>query len=354
MSQKPEKIRVGISIGDIAGIGPEIIMKTFVDERMYRLCTPVVFSSPGVFSFYRKSLDIQKFQFAPIKDTFQLSHHSVNIIPAWEEEVDIVPGKPNEITGHCALRSLDSACQALKNNIIDVLVTAPLNKHAAESGAPGFRGHTEYLQEYFGAEESLMFMVSEQLKIGLATNHLPINEVAAQLTKEKIVAKVRLMFNSLREDFAIEQPRIAILALNPHAGDGGTIGKEDLEIVKPAVDQCADEFTTVFGPYPADAFFTRNNYKSFDGVLAMYHDQGLIPFKALSVGGVNFTAGLPVVRTSPDHGTAEDIAGQNMADPMALQQAIFTAIDIYTNRQHYKEAHARPLKRHLQKLERDR
>lgn len=352
MSQKNEKIKVGISIGDIAGIGPEIIIKTFLDERMYKICTPVVFSSPKVLSFYRKLLDAQKFQFTTVKEMEHLGHNALNVFSAWEEEVDITPGKPDETTGRCALRSLDSACEALKAGHIDVLVTAPLNKHAAGLAAPGFKGHTEYLQTYFEAEEDLMFLVSDRIKVGLVTNHLPLNQVAEEVSGDKILDKLRIMYRSLRQDFGIELPRIAILALNPHAGDDGSIGKEDEEIVKPAVRAAVDEFTTVFGPYAADAFFSRHTYLAFDAVLALYHDQGLIPFKALATEGTNFTAGLPVVRTSPDHGTAEDIAGKGIADPEPFRHAIFAAMDIYRKREVYREIHANPVKRHVQKLER--
>jgi 4-hydroxythreonine-4-phosphate dehydrogenase len=352
MSQKNEKIRVGISIGDISGIGPEVIIKTFLDERMYKICTPVVFTSPKVLSFYRKLFDAQKFQFTQVKDFSNLSYNSLNVFSSWEEEIDITPGKSDEITGRCALLSLDNACAALKEGHIDVLVTAPLNKHAAGLAAPGFMGHTEYLQSYFGANDDLMFLVSDRIKVGLVTNHLPVSQVAAEVTLEKILDKVRIMYHSLQQDFGVDKPRIAVLSLNPHAGDDGSIGKEDEEVVKPSVAAAAAEFTTVFGPYAADAFFARHTYLSFDGILATYHDQGLIPFKTLAVEGTNFTAGLPVVRTSPDHGTAEDIAGKDLADPEPFRNAIFAAMDIFRNRQSFAENRANPLKRHAQKLER--
>ncbi|MEN9447418.1 MAG: 4-hydroxythreonine-4-phosphate dehydrogenase PdxA [Bacteroidota bacterium] len=339
-----EKIKVGISLGDVAGIGPEVIMKTFSNELIFKQFTPILYGNPRVLSYYKKIIDIEKFQYTSIKGYNNLSHNSLNIIPVWEEEFQITPGTPTEITGSYALKSLQAACEALKNKKIDVLVTAPINKKVMKSDEFPYAGHTEYLMDYFGAKENLMFMVSENLRVGLVTNHSPIKEVASKITKEKIAHKLQMMHESLIKDFGIDQPRIAVMSLNPHAGDGGVIGNEDVNIILPVVKEARDKGMVVFGPYPTDGFFGSCNYKKFDAVLAMYHDQGLIPFKYIAgEDGINFTAGLDIVRTSPDHGTAEDIAGKGFADETSFRQAIFTAIDIYNKRQNYTEMRANPL-----------
>lgn len=346
MSNLRKKCIVGITLGDAAGIGPEIIIKTFADEQIFKQFTPVLFGNPRVISYYKKLLNIDKFQYASIKNMSNLSHNSLNILPTWEEEFAITPGAPTEITGSYALKSLQASCEALKNKQIDVLVTAPVNKKHIHSTNFPFAGHTEYLMEYFGQKENLMFLVSNELRVGLVTNHVPIKEVASKITKEKILHKIKLMNKSLIEDFGIDKPRIAVLSLNPHAGDNGIIGNEDETIILPAVQEAKNENMIVFGPYPADGFFGSCNYTKFDAILAMYHDQGLIPFKYIAASdGINFTAGLPIVRTSPDHGTAEDIVGKGIADESSFRNAIYAAIDIYNKRIDYAEMRENPLEK---------
>jgi len=344
MTTQNQKRKVGITLGDVAGIGPEIIMKTFSDELVYKHFTPILYGNPRVLSYYKKMLDIDKFQYSSIKGYQNLSHNSLNIIPVWEEEFVIAPGTPTEITGSYALKSLQAACEALKNKQIDVLVTSPINKKVIHSDKFPFAGHTEYLMNYFEAKDNLMFMISEDLRVGLVTNHSAVKDVASKISKEKIVRKLQLMNHSLIEDFGIDQPRIAVLGLNPHAGDGGVIGNEEMNIILPAIQEAKNSGMTVFGPYPADGFFASCNYRKFDGVLAMYHDQGLIPFKYIAgEDGTNFTAGLNVVRTSPDHGTAEDIAGKGIADETSFRKAIYAAIDIFNARQNFADMRSNPL-----------
>lgn len=353
-NQNQEKIKVGLTIGDAAGVGPELIMKIFSDDRLYKQFTPIVFGNPRVFSYYKKSMDLEKFQYSSIKNYQHLSHNSLNIMPVWNEEFSINPGQPSEETGKYALMSLQAACEALKEKQIDVLVTAPINKNVIQSEAFNVAGHTEYLQNYFGAQDNLMFMVSDTLRVGLVTNHVPISQVAQKITKELVLRKINLMHQSLQEDFGIDKPKIAVLGLNPHAGDNGLIGKEELEQIFPAVEEARKNNMVVFGPYPADGFFGSTNYRKFDGILAMYHDQGLIPFKYIArEEGVNFTAGLNIVRTSPDHGTAEAIAGKGIADETSLRNAIYKAIDIYNNRLEYAAMRSNPLKK-LAKIEDER
>lgn len=343
-NHKQEKIKVGITIGDAAGIGPEIIMKTFSDDRLFKQFTPIVYGNPRVFSYYKKALELEKFQYSSVKNYYNLNTNSLNIFPVWNEEFSIVAGEPNAETGKYALKSVQAACEALKNKEIDVLVTAPINKNVIHSNEFPFAGHTEYLQDFFGAKDNLMFLVAEEIKIGLVTNHLPIQEVAKNITKDKIIRKINLMSQSLREDFGIEKPKIAVLGLNPHAGDNGLIGTEDKDIIFPAVQEAKKQNILAFGPYPADGFFAAHNYKNFDGILAMYHDQGLIPFKYIAgEDGVNFTAGLNIVRTSPDHGTAENIAGKGIANETSFRNAIYNAIDIYENRINFFEMRSNPL-----------
>ena len=344
MSTPNQKRKVGITLGDVAGIGPEIIMKTFLEDHLYKQFTPILYGNPRVLSYYKKIFNFDKFQYSSIKGYNNLSHNSLNIIPVWEEEFAITPGTPTEITGNYALKSLQAACEALKSKHIDVLVTAPINKKVMHSEQFPYAGHTEYLMNYFGAKDNLMFMVGEDLRVGLVTNHSAIKDVASKISKEKILRKLQLMNASLMQDFGIDQPRIAVLGLNPHAGDGGIIGNEEVNVILPAVKEAKDAGLTVFGPYPADGFFASCNYKKFDGILAMYHDQGLIPFKYIAgEDGTNYTAGLDVVRTSPDHGTAEDIAGKGIADESSFRKAIYTAIDIFNYRAGFGEMRQNPL-----------
>ena len=343
MSRK-NKINVGISIGDVAGIGPEIIMKTFMDDRIFQHCTPVLFANPKVIGFYRKVLDIDDIKYSTIRNYDHLASNSLNISLAWEEEFAIEPGSPSPETGKYALKSLDAAVSALKNNQVDVLVTAPINKHVIQQSEFQYPGHTEYLQNAFERKESLMFMVSDDLKIGVVTGHVPLSEVSARISTEAIVAKLKIMDQSLKEDFGIDKPKIAVLGLNPHAGDNGTLGEEEQELIVPAVSEAKKAAILVNGPYAADGFFGNCRHLAFDGILAMYHDQGLIPFKYLAgESGINFTAGLPIVRTSPDHGTAEDIAGKGKASPESFRQAIYSALDIHREQVDYSQRNSNPL-----------
>ncbi len=343
MKNKKNKIKVGISVGDLNGIGAEVILKTFQNNLMFDFCTPIVYASTKALSFQKKLLNL-KIDLHGITHVNQAFPNKLNVLNLWKEPVPMDPGKPTKIIGQYAVDSFIKAVEALKQGEIDVLVTAPFNKETIQSEAFDFPGHTDYLaQELSGSP--LMFMVTEDLKIGLVTDHLPINEVAEHITEEKIIDKVQIMSQSLQQDFGIDKPKIAVLGLNPHAGDGGIIGKEEDEIIRPAIEKLQAEDFLVFGPYAADSFFTGDNYKKFDAILAMYHDQGLIPFKTLSFGkGVNYTAGLNKIRTSPDHGTAYEIAGKNIADPGSFREAVFTAIDIFKKRKEWAELTSNILK----------
>ena len=339
-----EKIIVGISQGDINGIGLEVIIKTFLDPQMLEICTPVIFGSNKTAAFHRKTLHIEDFSFNVIKDLSEINHKRANIINVYEEEANIDIGKQTESGGKYALKSLEAAAYALAQKKVDVLVTAPINKENIQSPDFQFPGHTEYLENRFGNGKSLMFLVSDKLRVAVVTGHIPVSKVAEQLSTEKILEKIRILNKSLIEDFGIRKPRIAVLGLNPHAGDNGVIGNEEQTIIKPAIEKAQQEDIMVYGPYPADGFFGNNTYQQFDAVLAMYHDQGLIPFKAIAFNsGVNFTAGLPIVRTSPDHGTAYDIAGKNQASEESFRRAVYTAIDIYRSRHQFETISADPL-----------
>lgn len=336
---------IGLSIGDLNGIGAELIIKTLGDHRLLELCTPVVFASNKVINFYRKSVPDAPFNYQSLKELGKVNHKQINIYNCWEEEVAITPGQLTETGGKYAVRSLQAAVAALKENKIDALVTAPLHKKNIQSAEFNFTGHTPYLKNSFGAKDVLMFMVADNFRVGLVTEHVPVKDIAQHITKENILGKLHIMHESLVKDFGISKPKIAVLGLNPHAGDEGLIGSEEESIIKPAIKE-AKHNMLVFGPYSADAFFARNLQSKFDGVLAMYHDQGLIPFKALAAGeGVNYTAGLGGIRTSPDHGTAFDIAGKNKADHASFLKAIYTCLDIIQARRQYEENHKNPLKK---------
>ncbi len=336
---------IGISIGDLNGIGTELIIKTFSDHRILELCTPIVFASNKVINFYRKAIPEVNFSYQNIKDFTRINHKQINLFNCWEEEVNINPGQLTESGGKYAVRSLSAAVRALKENKIHGLVTAPLHKKNTQSAEFNFTGHTPYLQHVFGANDVVMLMTSENLKVGLVTEHLPLAEVAKFITREAILSKLNILNQTLIKDYGIDKPKIAVLGLNPHAGDEGLIGKEEEEIIKPAIKD-AKHNMIVMGPFSADAFFARRQYLKFDAVLAMYHDQGLIPFKTLSVGeGVNYTAGLPAIRTSPDHGTAFDIAGKNIADHSSFLSAIYECMDIIQRRNTYYENNKNPLKK---------
>ena len=337
---------IGISCGDLNGIGIELIIKTIGDSRILDICTPIIFANNKVINFYRKSVPDININFISIKDFSRINHKQVNLFNCWEEEVSITPGTLTDIGGSYAIKSLSAAAQALKDGKIDGLVTAPIHKKNIQGPQFNFTGHTPYLKNLFGVADVLMFMVAENIKVGLLTEHVPVKDIAQYVTKENIFSKLQIMNNSLKKDFGITKPKIAVLGLNPHAGDEGLIGKEDEEIIKPAVKEAKQKDIFCFGPYPADAFFARGQYEKFDGVLAMYHDQGLIPFKSLAIGeGVNYTAGLKGVRTSPDHGVAFDIAGKGKADEASFREAIFKCVDIINNRKEFEAQYKNPLKK---------
>lgn len=324
---------IGISIGDVNGIGPEVIMKSFLDSRVLKHVTPVIYCSSKIISFYRKKLQMDQFSFHQAKDFDSLHFKKVNVLNFSNENVEIKCGEITQDAGQYAFKSLERACEDLKSGLIEGLVTAPINKKNIQSDQFSFPGHTEYLANAFDKSSSLMFMVSDSLRVGVVTGHIPLSKVSVALTKELIEMKLGLMLNSLQNDFGITKPKIAVLGLNPHAGEDGLLGNEEIDIISPAIETFTQKGHLVFGPLPADGFFGSGQFKNFDGVLAMYHDQGLIPFKSLTFEeGVNFTAGIDAVRTSPDHGTAYSIAGKGLASPDSFIKAIFLAKDIIQNK----------------------
>ncbi|QFZ54541.1 4-hydroxythreonine-4-phosphate dehydrogenase PdxA [Oceanihabitans sp. IOP_32] len=347
--KNPENIIVGISIGDLNGIGGEIVLKTFEDDRMLDFCTPVIFASAKTIGFLKTHFK-SAINFNNINNIEQLAIGKVNVLNCWNELVKINFGKEDPKIGEYAIKSLESATKALKENAIDVLVTAPINKHNIQSERFNFPGHTNYLaQELEG--DSLMFMVHDDLRVGLLTDHVPLKDVVTHITEELIIEKISTVYKSLKQDFRIRKPKIAVLGINPHTGDNGVIGTEDDTVLRPTLKKIKDAGKLVFGPYAADSFFGSDNYKNFDAIIAAYHDQGLTPFKTLSFGrGVNFTAGLNKVRTSPDHGTAYEIAGKGKADENSFKEALFTALKIYKNRIEYAEITANPLKKAPKKI----
>lgn len=343
MNKKAENIIVGISVGDLNGIGSEVILKTFEDSRVLELCTPVIFANAKILSFVKKSFT-STVQFHGVDKLDQVIPGKVNVYNLWKEGVDINLGANDEKIGQYAIKSFVAATKALKEGEVDVLVTAPINKYNIQSEDFKFPGHTDYLdQELEG--DALMMMVHDDLRVGLLTDHVPLNEVSSYLTEELIRRKINTICKSLIQDFSIVRPKIAVLGLNPHCGDGGVIGKEEDLVLKPVLKKIFDEGTMVFGPFPADGFFGSGQYEKYDAVVATYHDQGLVPFKTLSFGkGVNYTAGLNKVRTSPDHGTAYDIAGKDMADYNSFKEAVYLAIDVFRSRNQYEEISKKPLK----------
>ena len=339
-----EKLKIGISIGDMNGIGLEVILKTVSDARILNLCTPVLFGSSKVVSYHKNIVQVE-FPFANLRTAEEAEAGKVNVVNCWQENVNITLGKISEEGGRYAYKALEMAVAALKIGSIDALVTAPINKKAMQMADFPHAGHTEYITEQLGATESVMLMLNDDFRVGLVTNHLPLSKVAENVTRERILKKLMILDETLRIDFNIGHPTIAVLGLNPHAGDEGALGEEEQTIIRPAIEMAKEKGILAMGPFPADGFFGSGQHKKYDAILAMYHDQGLIPFKALSFGsGVNYTAGLSAVRTSPDHGTAFDIAGQDMADPSSFRQALFTAIDIARNRLAYVEMTANPMK----------
>lgn len=341
-------IKVGITHGDINGIGYEVILKTLSDSRIAELCTPVIYGSSKVAAYHRKALDLPPVNMSIISEAEEAGQNRVNIINCVDDDVKVELAQSTAQAGDAAFRALEAAVADLKRGAIDVLLTAPINKHNIQNADFHFPGHTEYLEECFGGvgKKGLMILLNDRLRVALVTGHIPLAEVASAITQEGIVSKLRLFNQSLKQDFGIVKPRIAVLSLNPHAGDAGLLGKEEEEIIIPAMQEAEKRGVMSFGPYAADGFFGAELYERFDGVLAMYHDQGLAPFKTLAMDdGVNFTAGLPIVRTSPAHGTAYDIAGQNLASEQSFRQALYTALDIYRNRLSYREATANPLRK---------
>jgi len=336
-SQKP---KIGITIGDFNGIGPEVILKVLSDNRLIKLCTPVVYGSMKIFSKYRKILKINDFFINQIHQVQQANHKKANLININKQfNPDITPSMVSEEAGQFAWLSLKQATQDLRAGNLQALVTAPINKNNMQQEGFQFPGHTEFFANAFGKRENLMFLVAENLKVAVVTGHIPLKDVSSSITPEKLQRKLQILLHSLRYDFGITKPRVAVLGLNPHAGEDGLLGEEELKVIRPVIIENKKKGNLVFGPYPADGFFASETHYKFDAVLAMYHDQGLIPFKTLAFEqGVNFTAGLPVIRTSPDHGTAYDIAGKNLADPSSMLQAIFLAIDITKHRQRYQAA----------------
>jgi 4-hydroxythreonine-4-phosphate dehydrogenase len=331
----PNKPRIGITLGDLNGIGPEVVIKALSDPRLVSIVTPVVYGSTRALSYYRKLMGLEEFNYSQVKAKGQYFPKVINVVNCWEEEIRITPGQPSKDGGRAALMSLHRVVEEVKEGLLDGFVTSPIDKNTIYGDDFPYRGHTEYLTQTFDAMESLMLMVGESLKVGLVTEHVAIKDVANYITKERVELKIRLMELSLKNDFHISKPKIAVLGLNPHAGDEGLIGDEENEVIRPVIADLKSKGKLVMGPYPADGFFGSGQHKKFDGILAMYHDQGLVPFKYIDFeNGVNFTAGLPTVRTSPDHGTAYSIAGKNQADESSLRQAIFLATDIIKNRQH--------------------
>lgn len=338
------KIRVAITHGDTNGVGYEVILKTFAEPTILELCTPIIYGSPKIAAYHRKALGLEV-NFNTISQASEARDNRLNLLTCFDDEVKIAFGEPSEEAGRAAFMALDRAMTDYRSGLFDVLVTAPINKATIQRPDFHFNGHTEYIETSVGnGKKALMILMNDTLRVALVTTHLPLKDVATAITREAIVEKATVFHQSLRRDFRISSPRIAVLALNPHAGDDGLLGSEEKDIIKPAVQELADKGIQAFGPYAADGFFGSAAYLRFDGVLAMYHDQGLAPFKTIALeDGVNYTAGLDIIRTSPDHGTAYDIAGQGKADEMSFRHAVYTAIDIWRNRQQYDEPLQNPL-----------
>ena len=338
------KIRVAITQGDTNGVGYEVILKVFSDPNILELCTPIIYGSPKVASYHRKALNLDV-PYTIINHAEEARDGRVNLLACFDDEIKIEMGQPSQEAGAAALKALDRAMTDYRSELYDVLVTAPINKATIQSPGFHFPGHTEYIETSVGeGQKALMILMNETLRVALVTTHLPIKDIAKAITKEGIIEKATIFHKALKRDFRISSPRIAVLSLNPHAGDNGLLGSEEKDIILPAIEELADKGIQAFGPFAADGFFGSGAYDHFDGVLAMYHDQGLAPFKTIALeSGVNYTAGLPIVRTSPDHGTAYDIAGKGVADENSMRQAIFTAIDVFRNRKFYDEPLQNPL-----------
>lgn len=332
--KKGELPVIGISIGDVNGVGPEVIIKALSDKRILNQMTPIIFGSAKVISYYRKQCNLDQFNFMTMKDLDNIAYGKVNVYNCWQDLVDLQPGKVTDVAGQAAWQALEQATKALKSDTIAALVTAPINKNNIQNEAFTFPGHTEYLAKTFEAEEHLMFLVHDSLRVGVVTGHIPLHQVSQKITRSLVREKIQLMEQSLKTDFGIAKPKIAVLGLNPHAGEEGLLGSEEQDVLLPVINELKNKGKLIFGPFPSDGFFGAFQQKQFDGVLAMYHDQGLIPFKTLAFEkGVNFTAGLPVVRTSPDHGTGYSIAGQNQASATSMREALYLACDVVRQRQ---------------------
>ncbi len=342
-----KKIRVGITHGDTNGVGYEVILKCFASNDILELCTPIVYGSSKILNYHKKALGITTTQINVARDVAHIREGALNLIEVINDEVKVELGQPGKQAGKAAFEALEAAVSDLKRGDIDVLVTAPINKDNIHSEEFNFPGHTEYLEASTGdGEKALMILCNDTMRVALVTTHVPLAKVAQAINKENIIQKLHTFNKSLMRDFGIQNPRIAVLSLNPHSGDNGLLGNEEKDIIAPAIQEASDDHIMCFGPYAADGFFGNNQYRRFDGVLAMYHDQGLAPFKTIAMNeGVNVTAGLPIVRTSPDHGTGYDIAGKGVASEASMRHAIFTAIDIYRNRQRYDDMYRNPLKK---------
>jgi 4-hydroxythreonine-4-phosphate dehydrogenase len=337
-------IKVGITHGDINGIGYEVLIKTLLDNRIYSICTPIIYGSPKVAAYHRKALDIDNFNLTNIKSPEEANPKRASIINCVDDDVRVELGKSTPVAGEASRQALIRAVADLKNNKIQAIVTGPINKLNIQSDDFNYTGHTEFLKAYFGASDVLMLMAGDLMKVGVVSSHVPLAEVPAMINSDNIQAKIKILNDSLERDFGIRSPRIAVLGLNPHAGEEGMLGNEEHETIIPAIEKAKEENFTVFGPFPADGFFSSGDFTKFDGILAMYHDQGLIPFKTLMPDeGVNFTAGLPIIRTSPAHGTAFEIAGSNRARFGSFRKALYMACDIYRNRLQYEEFTSNPL-----------
>jgi 4-hydroxythreonine-4-phosphate dehydrogenase len=330
----PDKPRIGITLGDLNGIGPEVVIKALADHRLMSLMTPVVYGSTKVLSFYRKMMNLEEFNYSQVKAKGQFFPKTINVVNCWEDVIEINPGQPSRQTAKAALLCLKRAVEEMKEGLIDGLVTGPIDKNTIHGDEFPFQGHTEYLTHEFNAGESLMFMIGNDIRVGLVTEHVPVKDISSYITKERVELKIRLMELTLKKDFLISKPKIAVLGLNPHAGDEGLLGKEEIEVIRPVIQDLKAKGKLIFGPYPADGFFATGQHAKYDGILAMYHDQGLVAFKTLSFeSGINYTAGLPYVRTSPDHGTAYGLVGKNVASESSMRQAMYVACDIIKNRQ---------------------
>lgn len=327
--RQQDKPRIGITVGDINGIGPEVVMKALLDNRLLNLITPVIYGSGRVLSFYKKNLNIEDFNYSQVRTKGQFTPKNINVVNCWDDTLEISPGKTSKDTGKAAFAALKQASEELKDGLIDALVTGPIDKNSIHSESFPFRGHTEFLTDFFGQTDSVMFMIGDSLRVGLVTEHVPLKDVPAFITKERIESKLKIIDQSLRRDFGIVKPRVAVLGLNPHAGDGGLLGVEEEQVIRPLIGELRSKGKLIYGPFPADGFFAVGQQTKYDAVLAMYHDQGLLPFKCLAFEeGVNYTAGLPCIRTSPDHGTAYQIAGKNQANETSMRAAIYKAVDI--------------------------